>query len=67
MGLILDVHDVVYNKLWAGRTKDIAYVSALLHAGVLDLENLRALHVVNTLMTEDRARVGASLARLVAV
>jgi hypothetical protein len=65
--LILDAHDVAYNKLWAGRARDIAYVHALLEAGVVDLAALRKMHAANALAAEDRNSVDASLTRLAGV
>jgi hypothetical protein len=63
-GVILDAHDVAYNKLWAGRAKDIVYVHALLDAGVVDVTTLRRLHAANVLAADDRKSLDASLARL---
>jgi hypothetical protein len=63
-GLILDAHDVAYNKLWAGRAKDIAYVNGLIHAGVVSLSTLIERHRANDLTADERAKVDASLARI---
>jgi hypothetical protein len=62
--LILEAHDVAYNKLWAGRAKDIAYVNALVDAGVVDLAAVHKLHAANVLPEGDRKSIDASLARL---
>ena len=55
---------MAYNKLWAGRAKDITYVSALLKADIVDLAKLRTMHASNTLDAADRNRVDDALNRL---
>lgn len=60
-GHILDPHDVVYNKLWAGRPKDIAWVHGLLNAGVITLERLEELHAANPIAEIEQEKVMRSL------
>lgn len=60
-GHFLDAHDIAYNKLWAGRLKDIAWVRGLLATGIITLIRLRELHAGNPLADEDRAKVDRSL------
>jgi hypothetical protein len=61
-GHFLDAHDIAYNKLWAGRPKDIAWVKGLLEVGVIHLHRLHELHAGNPIAEEDRAKVSQSLA-----
>jgi hypothetical protein len=60
-GHCLDPHDVAYNKLWAGRPKDIIWVHGLLGTGIITRMRLEELHASNPISTEDRARVERSL------
>lgn len=60
-GHFLDAHDIAYNKLWAGRPKDILWVRGLLAAGVIRLERLLELHEGNPIAEEDAAKVRHSL------
>jgi len=61
-GHFLDAHDIAYNKLWAGRPKDIVWVKGLLEVGVIHLHRLHELHAGNPIAEEDRAKVSQSLA-----
>jgi hypothetical protein len=61
-GHFLEAHDIAYNKLWAGREKDIKWVRGLLDVGVITMGRLRDLHVANPIPAEDRAKVDQSLA-----
>lgn len=60
-GHCLDPHDVAYNKLWAGRPKDIDWVHGLLGTGIITLSRLAELHAGNPIPDEERAKVGKSL------
>lgn len=60
-GHFLDAHDIAYNKLWAGRPKDIAWVRGLLQTGIITLDRLRELHASNPIADEDQAKVNRSL------
>lgn len=60
-GHFLDAHDIAYNKLWAGRPKDIAWVRGLLATGIITLTRLRELHAGNPLVNEDLTKVNRSL------
>lgn len=60
-GHCLDPHDVAYNKLWAGRPKDIAWVHGLLGTGIITLERLRELHARNPISADDQTKVHRSL------
>jgi hypothetical protein len=54
-------HDIAYNKLWAGRTKDIAWVRGIIEAGVARLQRLLELHETNPIPADDHAKVSRSL------
>ncbi|MFN7563223.1 MAG: DUF6036 family nucleotidyltransferase [Prosthecobacter sp.] len=60
-GHFLDAHDIAYNKLWAGRPKDIAWVKGLLQTGIITLLRLQELHASNPIADEDQAKVCRSL------
>jgi hypothetical protein len=60
-GHFLDPHDIAYNKLWAGRPKDILWVRGVLEAAVIRLERLTELHESNPIPAADHARVSRSL------
>jgi hypothetical protein len=60
-GHVLDPHDVAYNKLWAGRLKDIDWVHRLLNTGVIALERLEELHSGNPIDQPAREKVTRSL------
>ena len=60
-GHCLDPHDVAYNKLWAGRPKDIVWVHGLLGTGIITRVRLEELHGSNPISTEDRSKVERSL------
>lgn len=60
-GHCLDPHDIAYNKLWAGRPKDIQWVHGLLGTGIITMERLRDLHHTNPISDEDQAKVQRSL------
>jgi hypothetical protein len=61
LGHCLDAHDVAYNKLWAGRPKDIAWVYRLLGTGVITLECLEELHGGNDVPKIESEKVMRSL------
>jgi hypothetical protein len=61
-GHILDPHDVAYNKLWAGRPKDIDWVHGLLNAGVITMVRLEELHAGNPIAGAEKEKVTRSLA-----
>ncbi len=65
-GHCLDPHDVAYNKLWAGRDKDIAWVRGLLDTGIITAGRLRELHDANPIPAEEREKVERSLAAVLA-
>ena len=60
-GHFLDAHDIAYNKLWAGRPKDIVWVRGLLESGIITLGRLLELHESNPIPAEDLAKVQRSL------
>lgn len=60
-GHCLDPHDVAYNKLWAGRPKDINWVHDLLGTEVITLERLEELHAGNPIPGIESAKVTRSL------
>jgi hypothetical protein len=60
-GHFLDAHDIAYNKLWAGRPKDIAWVRGLLEVGVISEARLEELHASNPIPDVERQKVEASL------
>lgn len=60
-GHCLDPHDIAYNKLWAGRPKDIQWIHGLLGTGIITLARLRELHGGNPISEEDREKVRRSL------
>lgn len=60
-GHFLDPHDIAYNKLWAGRSKDIAWVRGIIEAGIVKLQRLHELHQTNLIPAEDHAKVTRSL------
>jgi hypothetical protein len=61
MGHCLDAHDVAYNKLWAGRPKDIIWVHGLLGTGIITMMRLEQLHAGNLISNQERAKVEHSL------
>ena len=61
MGHCLDAHDVAYNKLWAGRPKDIIWVHGLLGTGIITMMRLEQLHAGNLISNQERAKVEQSL------
>lgn len=60
-GHFLDPNDIAYNKLWAGRAKDIAWVRGVIEAGIVKLQRLHELHQTNLIPAEDHAKVTRSL------
>ena len=60
-GHFLDAHDIAYNKLWAGRPKDIVWVRGLLESGIITLGRLLELHEANPIPAVDLAKVQRSL------
>jgi hypothetical protein len=64
-GHFLDAHDIAYNKLWAGRPKNIVWVRGLLETGIIRLARLIELHEVNPIAEEDLAKVRRSLDQVV--
>ena len=60
-GHILDPHDVAYNKLWAGRPKDVSWVHGLLNSGVITLERMEELHAGNSIDRVDQEKVTLAL------
>ena len=66
-GHCLDPHDIAYNKLWAGRPKDIQWVHGLLGTGIIALGRLQELHQDNPIGDEDRAKVQRSLDAVMAM
>ncbi len=60
-GHFLDPHDIAYNKLWAGRAKDVAWVRGIIEAGVVRLQRLLELHETNPIPADDHAKVSRSL------
>ncbi|WP_294234091.1 DUF6036 family nucleotidyltransferase [Prosthecobacter sp.] len=60
-GHFLDPHDIAYNKLWAGRAKDIAWVRGIIETGVVRLQRLLELHETNPIPADDHAKVSRSL------
>lgn len=61
-GHCLDPHDVAYNKLWAGRPKDITWVHGLLGTGIITWARLEELHRDNPIAVEEREKVDSSMA-----
>jgi hypothetical protein len=61
-GHFLDPHDIAYNKLWAGRAKDIQWVHGLLGTGVIRWERLLELHALNPIAVDEGTKVEHSLA-----
>lgn len=61
-GHCLDPHDVAYNKLWAGRPKDIEWVHGLLGTRIITWERMEELHAGNPIPHEERAKVEKSMA-----
>ncbi|WP_133792960.1 DUF6036 family nucleotidyltransferase [Prosthecobacter fusiformis] len=57
----LSAHDVAYNKLYAGRPKDIVWVRELLKTEIITWESLNELHAGNPLATVDREKVERSM------
>jgi len=57
----LSAHDVAYNKLYAGRPKDILWIRELLKTGIITWERLQELHETNPLAADDRAKVDRSI------
>jgi hypothetical protein len=67
VGHFLEVHDIVYNKLWAGRPKDIFWAKGLLKAGIVHLTRLIELHENNPIAEDDRAKIDHSLQQVVSL
>lgn len=63
-GHFLDPHDIAYNKLWAGRAKDIAWVRGIIEAGVVQIQRLVEMHSTNPIPADDHAKVSRSLERV---
>ena len=63
-GHCLDPHDVAYNKLYAGRPKDIVWVRGLLGTGIITWARLQELHAGNPLTAADREKVERSMAQV---
>lgn len=61
-GHFLDPHDVAYNKLYAGRPKDIVWIRGLLKTGLINWARLEELHAGNPLAAADREKVERSIA-----
>ncbi len=57
----LDAHDVAYNKLYAGRPKDIVWIRGLLKTGIITWARLEELHASNPLAAADRQKVDTSI------
>ena len=64
-GHFLEAHDIAYNKIWAGRPKDIVWVRGLLETGIIRLARLIELHEGNPIPEEDLAKVRRSLDQVV--
>jgi hypothetical protein len=64
-GHFLDAHDIAYNKLWAGRPKDIVWVRGLLETGLIRLARLIELHEGNPIAEEELTKVRRSLEQVV--
>jgi hypothetical protein len=60
-GHFLDPHDIAYNKLWAGRAKDIVWVCGIIEAGIVKRDRLHELHQSNPIPAEDHGKVSRSL------
>jgi hypothetical protein len=60
-GHCLDPHDVAYNKLWAGRPKDILWVRGLIATGLISMERLKVMHNGNPIPLEDHQKVSRSM------
>jgi len=60
----LDPHDVAYNKLYAGRPKDIVWVRGLLKTGLITWARLEEMHAGNPLDAADREKVDRSIAQV---
>lgn len=60
----LDPHDVAYNKLYAGRPKDIVWIRGLLKTGLISWARLEELHAGNPLAAADREKVDRSIAKV---
>ena len=60
-GRCLDPHDVAYNKLWAGRPKDITWAKDLLATGIISLARLEELHQSNSIAKDEYDKVSRSL------
>ena len=61
-GHCLEAHDVAYNKLWAGRPKDIEWVGGLLETGIITWARMEGLHRGNVIPDEDRTKIEVSMA-----
>lgn len=56
--------DIAYNKLYAGRPKDIVWVRGLLGTGLITWERLEELHAGNPLDAADQEKVERSMAQV---
>lgn len=63
-GHCLDPHDVAYNKLYAGRPKDIVWIRGLLKTGLITWARLEELHTGNPLAAVDREKVDQSIRKV---
>ena len=63
-GHCLDPHDVAYNKLYAGRPKDIVWIRGLLKTGLITWARLEELHAGNPLAAVDREKVDQSIRKV---
>jgi hypothetical protein len=63
-GHCLDPHDVTYNKLYAGRPKDIVWIRGLLKTGLITWARLEELHAGNSLAAADREKVDQSILKV---
>lgn len=63
-GHCLDPHDIAYNKLYAGRPKDIIWVRGLLGTSIITWSRLEELHAGNPLDAADREKVERSMAQV---
>ncbi len=52
---------MAYNKLWAGRPKDITWVKDLLATGIISLARLEELHQSNPIAKDEHDKVSRSL------
>ncbi len=64
MARCLDPHDVAYNKLWAGRPKDIAWVKGLLNTDLITMHLLKERHAGNPIPADEHQKVTRSMERV---